>query len=291
MPELIDLHIHSNKSSDGDVAPREIIHLARENNLKAISIADHDTVAAYPDALQIGKSAGVEVIPGMELTTRYKEREFHLLLPFISYDAEYVAALEAEVKSRRLSEGEERVARLQELGFAIQWEDVVKRTAPFPPLGVTIAQYVLEQKNQTSLLAEYRREENRRLAPYIFYRDFFMEGKPAYVTPRNISLSAVLAKAGDTGGVPVLAHPGAPFQNVSEADLRDLKSRGLQGLEVYSSYHDQEQIKYYFALAEKYDLIPTAGSDFHGSIKPDISFGSIQGGGYWMVDELRKRRP
>jgi len=111
------------------------------------------------------------------------------------------------------------------------------------------------------------------------------------VAPRNISLPDVLAVVDKTGGVPVLAHPGAPFQNVTETDLIDLKDLGLQGLEAYSSYHDKDQIEYYLDLAEKYDLIPTAGSDFHGSIKPGIPFGSIKGGGYWMVDELRKRRP
>lgn len=291
MPGLVDLHIHSNKSSDGDVSAQEIVRLAREKKLKAISIADHDTVAAYPEAIKLGKNAGVEVIPGMELTTLYQEREFHLLLPFIAWNSEFVAALEAEVKERRLTEGKERVSRLQDLGFDIRWEDVKRRSAPFPPLGVTIAQYLLEQEDLFPALREYLSKENRGFAPYLFYRDYFMEGRPAYVAPRNISLLEVLAEADKTGGVPVLAHPGAPFQNVTEEDLAELKNYGLQGLEAYSSYHDKEQIENYFNLAEKYDLIPTAGSDFHGTIKPDIPFGLIQGGGYWMVDALRKRRP
>jgi hypothetical protein len=88
----------------------------------------------------------------------------------------------------------------------------------------------------------------------------------------------------------VLAHPGAPFQRVTHEDLRVLKDQGLQGLEVYTSYHDDSLADYYKGLAEDFDLVPTAGSDFHGRIKPQVPFGSLNNGGYWMVEELRKRR-
>jgi hypothetical protein len=74
-------------------------------------------------------------------------------------------------------------------------------------------------------------------------------------------------------------------------DLVALKERGLQGLEVYTSYHSSEQSKIYHKMAIDLDLVPTAGSDFHGTIKPHIPFGSLNHGGYWMVEELKKRRP
>jgi predicted metal-dependent phosphoesterase TrpH len=89
----------------------------------------------------------------------------------------------------------------------------------------------------------------------------------------------------------VLAHPGAPFQQVTRDDLRVLKGFGLQGIEVYTSYHEKSISEYYKDLAAELDLIPTAGSDFHGRIKPQVLFGSLNGGGYWMVKELEKRRP
>jgi len=76
----VDLHIHSNKSSDGDFSPFHIIQLSKKNKLRAISIADHDTVAAYPEALELGEEEGIEVIPSVELTTLFEDREFHLLL-------------------------------------------------------------------------------------------------------------------------------------------------------------------------------------------------------------------
>ena len=69
MPSPVDLHIHSSKSSDGDFSPFHIVQLAKEKKMKAISISDHDTVAAYPEALRFGKDTGVEIIPSLELTT------------------------------------------------------------------------------------------------------------------------------------------------------------------------------------------------------------------------------
>jgi hypothetical protein len=289
----IDLHIHSNKSSDGDFTPAQIVQLAKENNLKAISISDHDTVAAYPKAIFLGKKLDVEIIPSLELTTIFDNREFHLLLPFVDWTSGEVAKLIVQVTKRRFQEAKERVEKLKQLGFKITWEEVLESSAPFPPLGVTIAQLLLKQgedKGDPSL-EKYYTEENVLLAPYIFYKDYFMEGQPAFVPRRNVRLLDVLDVAKETGGVPVLAHPGAAFQQVDGRDIQVLKGRGLEGLEVYTSYHDEEKTRYYKALADEFDLVPTAGSDFHGSIKPHIPFAFLEDGAYWMVVELNRRRP
>ncbi len=293
MPSPIDLHIHSSKSSDGDFSPFHIVQLAKEKKLKAISITDHDTVAAYPETLRYGKKAGVEIIPSIELTTRFEEREFHLLLPFVDWKSKIVSDLISKVAKRRVKEARGRIKKLQELGFDITWKEVRKETGVFPPLGVTIAQILLRkaEEGKNSMLGKYLEEENRPLAPYYFYKDYFMEGKPASVPRQNLSILEVLDIISQTGAVPVLAHPGAYFQNVKKQDLVALKKRGLQGLEVYTSYHSSEQSEFYNQMALDLDLVPTAGSDFHGTIKPHIPFGFLNQGGYWMVEELRKRRP
>ena len=293
MPSPIDLHIHSSKSSDGDFSPFHIVQLAKEKKLKAISITDHDTVAAYPETLRYGKKAGVEIIPSIELTTRFEEREFHLLLPFVDWKSKIVSDLISKVAKRRVKEARGRIKKLQELGFDITWKEVRKETGVFPPLGVTIAQILLRkaEEGKNSMLGKYLEEENRPMAPYYFYKDYFMEGKPASVPRQNLSILEVLDIISQTGAVPVLAHPGAYFQNVKKQDLVALKKRGLQGLEVYTSYHSSEQSEFYNQMALDLDLVPTAGSDFHGTIKPHIPFGFLNQGGYWMVEELRKRRP
>ncbi len=288
----VDLHIHSNKSSDGDFSPFHIIRLASKNNLRAISIADHDTVDAYPEALRYGEEEGVEVIPSIELTTVFDDREFHLLLPFVNWEKKIVAELISRGSERRISEAKERVQKLQELGFDLSWKEISRKSKPNPPLGVTIAQILLEkyEKNKIPGLEKYHKGPNRVFAPYFFYKDYFMEGKPAWVAKQNLDLLEALRLAPETGGVPVLAHPGAYFQKASQYDLAVLKESGLEGLEVYTSYHDPSQTENYKAIAEELGLVPTAGSDFHGTIKPYVSFGSLNHGGYWMVEGLRRRR-
>lgn len=293
MTERIDLHIHSDRSSDGDYPPKEIVRLGKKHNLKAIAIADHDSVAAYPEALEYGRKYELEVIPNIELTTIFDHREFHLLLPFIDWEKPVVGKIVKEVDRRRRKEAKMRTEKLQELGFDISWEEVEKSSAPFAPLGIIIAQVLLEkpEAKKDPRLKKYLLGSHYIQAPYLFYKDYFMEGKPASVPRRNLSLLEVLEKSHLTGGVPILAHPGAYFQQATEKDIIKLKEKGLAGLEVYSSYHNSEDEKRYLNLCRRLDLVPTAGSDFHGSIKPHVKFADVKGGGYWMVEKIRERRP
>lgn len=288
----IDLHIHSDRSSDGSYSPQRLVELAKKHKLRAISIADHDTTAAYPEALERGEEAGVEVIPSLEVTTVFDGREFHLLLPFVDWKSAVVARLVQKIAERRFQEAGERVRRLQTLGFEITVEEVMVESGPLPPLGVSIAQTLLKKYRgrKHPALKKYFRKDRLPRAPYLFYKDYFMEGRPASVPRRNFGLLEVLEEVPRTGGVPVVAHPGAYFQKVTRGDLVALKEKGLAGLEVYTSYHDPEQTRRYLTYAQALDLVPTAGSDFHGAIKPHIPFAYLDQGGYWMVEELAKRR-
>lgn len=293
MDGKVDLHIHSHKSSDGDFSIFHILHLAHKNGFRAISITDHDTVAAYPRALQVGEELGVEVIPGIELTTMLDSREFHLLLPFVNWKAKATSRIVQEISKRRVQEARKRVAKLQQLGFSISWDEVQEKSKPHPPLGVTIAQILLQkaEKHKEHPLQKYLQGKDKIFAPYRFYQDYFMEGKPAYVPKNNVKLLDLLEKVSQTGGVPVLAHPGSYFQKTTREDLLLLKEKGLEGLEVYTSYHNQEQTGFYKELARELGLVSTAGSDFHGKIKPHIPFGCLNNGNYEMVQELKERRP
>ncbi|MBN2408383.1 MAG: PHP domain-containing protein [Candidatus Aminicenantes bacterium] len=288
----VDLHVHSSHSSDGDFPPAALLRMAKESGLRAISIADHDTVEAYPDALEDSEKAGVELIPSIELTTLYERREFHLLLPFVRWTSPTLKRILATVTCARMEEAKERVARLKELGFEIDWDEVIRETKGRPPLGVSIAQILIDKgrKKKIPSLQKYYEGENRLFAPYFFYKDYFLEEGPAFVPKRTVSLLDVLDLMDGDGAVPVLAHPGAYFERATKEDLAVLKGRGLVGLEVYSSYHDAGQIRMYKAVAEEMDLVVTAGSDFHGRIKPHVVFGRLREGTYRMVEELKARR-
>jgi predicted metal-dependent phosphoesterase TrpH len=288
----VDLHVHSSNSSDGDFAPPDLLRMAREKGLRAISIADHDTVGAYPEALDWSIKLGVELIPSVEMTTLYGGREFHLLLPFMRWDSRTLLRILDKVTRARMEEAKERVAKLQTLGFDIGWDEVIRETKGGPPLGVSIAQILIDKgrKAQTPSLRKYYDGENRMLGPYIFYRDYFLEEGPAFVPKRTIGLGEVLEAVSGDGAVPVLAHPGAYFERATREDLTALRDRGLAGLEVYSSYHDPGQVRSYGAMADELGLVATAGSDFHGRIKPQVVFGELKDGTYEMVEALKKRR-
>lgn len=288
----MDLHLHSSFSCDGDFRPEELVRMAREEGFRAIAIADHDTVGAYPEAVEIGRCYEVEVIPSIEVTTIFAGREFHLMLPFVNWESEAVRYIISRVENSRLEEARTRVARLRENGLAIDWDEVWEKSGQTPPLGVKIAQILLDkpESRQHPGLQKYYEADQLPKAPYLFYQDFFTEGAPAYVRKQHIQLEEVLHLAPLTGGVPVLSHPGAYFQRTTREDLIILKELGLQGLEVYTSYHDQNEAEYYLGLAGELDLVATAGSDFHGRIKPAVTFGLIKNGTYSMVEKLRERR-
>ncbi|OGD11298.1 MAG: hypothetical protein A2Y86_04845 [Candidatus Aminicenantes bacterium RBG_13_62_12] len=295
----VDFHVHSCWSGDADFRPEELVRRARLTEFEAISIADHDSIRAYPAALEAGREQGVEIIPNLEMTTRYDGREFHLLLPFVDWRSPALAGMLEQARLVRLSEGKERVDRLRRLGFPLTWEEVqsaaLRKGEDVLPVGVFIARYLLDKpevRAEASAAKYYTRGMGEPDA-FLFYTDYFEKGRPAYAPKRYINLVEVLELAPETGAKPVLAHPGAHFMQADRRDLERLKERGLKGLEVYTSYHqpplrpDRSLERFYLDLADSLGLVPTAGSDFHGQIKPFIPFGLVREGRYWMVERLR----
>ena len=292
-PGFVDLHIHSNRSSDGDYPPEDLARMAAEAGFAAIAIADHDTVAAYPDILDAGRKEGVEIVPSMEVTTLFDDREFHCQMTFLDWQSPRVAALVERIAATRWQEARERVANLRTLGIGLTWEEVEAASPEMAPLGVTIARILLDKPESRldPALKKYYGGNGRPLPPSFFYKDFFLDGAKAFVPKRHVPLTEVLDECAHVGAAAVLSHPGAYFQRTTHEDLARLKDFGLAGLEVFTSYHDDEQTRYYAEEAKIYDLVPTAGSDFHGRVKPHVAFGSIRDGGYEMVEALRERRP
>lgn len=291
-PGFVDFHIHSTFSSDGEFTPAQIVAMARAAGFVAVSFSDHDTVAAYPAAIETGRAADVEIVPGMEVTAMYDGREFHCLLPLLDWTHPAIARISATVNDGRWIEARERVDNLRRLGFDLTWKEVKAAVGTTPPLGVRIAQILLDKpgSRRDPKLRPFYDEAGRPIAPKHFYIAYFMEGKQAFAPKRHIPLLDVLDLAPASGAVPVLSHPGAYFQNTTRADLARLRERGLEGLEVYTSYHDEAQTRFFAEAARDFDLVATAGSDFHGRVKPQVPFGLIRDGHYGMIDALRSRR-
>lgn len=289
LTEFVDMHIHSAHSSDGELEPRRIFELARESGARAIALSDHDSVAGIDEALELASRYEIEFIPSIELSTSLRDRNLHLLGPLIDHRGEALGrALELQRAARR-QQARARIEALNRLGFEISLEEVERLLRPRVPTGTAIASILLKK---SELLAD------PRLAPYRsadrpeirFYQDYFDPGRPAYVPKKYLDIRQAIALVIQAGGVPILAHPGAKAFAADEQVISELIEHGLEGLEVFSTYHDRSMAQSFHEIALKHQLVVSAGSDFHGRLKPHVPFAAIRARGYDLVEELRERQ-
>lgn len=241
-----DLHIHTTES-DGRLAPGEVASLAAEQGLEVISITDHDTIKAYPEAKRAGAELGLEVLPGIELTCEFNERESHLLAYcFDVTDRAFLQLLKKHRKAR-LDRVGWIVRQLTEQGLELDKEEV-RAEAGGGNVGRPHVASVLVKKGYVGSAKEafIRYLGNHVLGPihshYVSYRE-------------------AIRIVREAGGATVLAHPGVLY---SEDELEQWIEAGLDGLEAIHPSHDYNQQKRYQELAERYSLLITGGSDYHG---------------------------
>ena len=287
----VDLHIHSKYSLDGEVEVCEIIRLSIKAGLSTISITDHDTTEAYH---HLPKDPPLEIITGVELTTTFKGITVHLLGYFMDpFHPELIECMKRLSEARR-EQAEGRALRLRQLGFEFSDRDIERYSDGRVPVGPIFGMAILNNpaNDRDERLLPYRKGGSRSKAPfYYFDKDFLQEGKPAYYPVERISTDDAIHLILNIKGVPVLAHPGEKYHyDDPGGDIKDMVDAGLCGIEVYSSYHTGEQSVGFLKLARKYDLVPTAGSDFHGpKVKPHIVMGDISSD-YNIVEKLRARK-
>jgi predicted metal-dependent phosphoesterase TrpH len=289
--KLVDLHVHSSYSSDGQYPPAELVRLAEEKGLAALALTDHDEVAGLPEFMAAGEAGPVEAIPGVELG----ERWVHVLGYFIDWEAEAMRRALDELTEARRTQAVGRLANLRRLGILVDEDKLAGEARGQPPVGPVIGRVVLNDPENEGhpLLAELRRPP-KSTAPYFhFDRDLLSHNKPAYFPVRRMSPADAVGVIRAAGGAAVFAHPGDRFRlPQDEAVFADLASAGLAGIEAYCSYHNDDQGPAFEALARRLGLVATAGSDFHGpAVKPHVAMGGVTHNGYAIVDELRARLP
>lgn len=277
--KYIDLHVHSNVS-DGSFTPKELVAEAVRCNLAAFALTDHDTVAGVSEAVLAAKDTGIEVIPGAEISAGYKKKDIHILGLLLRPDDEKLqSTLEQAIKERDLR-NEKMADNLAKGGLDI---DIERLRAAFPPETVLtrahFARYLAETGQVRSINAAF---------------DHYLNADGPYYVPRKyITPEDAISLIKDAGGIPVLAHPLIYHLPEEELDslIGRLKDAGLAGLEVFYSSNtgfDEGIVRRY---ANKYDLLMTGGSDFHGSNKPHISLGSGKGNlkiPYSVLDHLKE---
>lgn len=284
---MIDLHIHTNASSDGQHSPREIFEMARRKGLRAIAFADHNSIANVAEGLRLSSQYGIEFIPCLELNTFYQDLDLHVLAYFIDPHDETWRSWLAEIHLKKKEQAGKRLQKLNQLGFQFNWDDLHKFSGGQIPTGMSFLKAILSRKENVNdpRLQPYINGE-RANSPYVnFYRDYLRGGKPAFVPMEDISTITAIQRIKKLGGVPILAHPS----DTGEDKIIDLIAHGLAGLEVYSPYHNLQEEKKFRALAEKHGLLITAGSDFHGKeIKPDVDLGGVSGNSYDLFIKLKE---
>lgn len=260
----IDLHLHTTHS-DGSFSPAAVLEFAKAAGVTALAITDHDIVAGIPEAIEAGSRLGIEVIPGVEISSRHGESELHILGYCIDWRQ---PRLNERMKSLRESRHERNpriIERLNELGLDITYEEV-RVLAGTESIGRPHIARVLMNKK---MVASAKEAFDRYLA----------EGRPAYVPRQLPAPEEAVTWIREAGGVAVLAHP-TWVKESSEGLSRlveGLKEAGLGGIEVHYSTHNARQTDEYRSLAQRLNLLITGGSDFHGLTKPDIQVGTGRG--------------
>lgn len=260
----IDLHLHTTHS-DGSLPPAEVVALAHEAKVSALAITDHDITTGLPEAMAAGEKLGIEIIPGIEISSRYGESELHVLGYFLRWEDDLLNQRLTTLRESRHRRNPQIVERLQALGIDITYEEV-RAVAGSDSVGRPhIARVLMDKKVVTSAKEAFDR--------------FLANGKPAYV-PRDLPTPAEAIRwIKDAGGLAVMAHPTwvKTVQGTLTDLTRELKDAGLDGVEVHYSTHTPRQTREYLDLAKTLGLLVTGGSDFHGLTKPDIDVGIGRG--------------
>lgn len=272
----IDLHIHSSHSIDGEYSPSQIVDLCLKNKIRYFSIADHNSTKAIPIVKEYCKDKDIELIPAVELDCNYYDRVLHVLGYNIDYTNPIFEQLETDILSQEKKASKKRIEMVRDLGIEFSDEVIENLSIGGVVTGEMIGEAAIDyDKNKSNLLLKpYYEGGSRSDNPYVnFYWDFCSQGKEAYVQIHYIDLSEAINIIKDSGGIPILAHPG---NNVKEDKqlLESIIKQGIEGLEVYSTYHDKFQKDFYKKVALEKNLLSTCGSDFHGKTKPSIDIGS-----------------
>lgn len=275
----IDLHTHS-CCSDGTFSPAKLVHLAKEQGLSAIALTDHDTIAGLFEAVEAGKTEGIEVVPGIEFSTEYHGKDIHIVgLDFEHDSPKFLSQIGYFQDSRKLR-NQKMIDLLHDKGgFDISWEQMEESFGTGIWTRAHFGRFLLEKgyvKDISEAFSKYLGDD----CPYFIPRE--------KVTPQQ-AVKLIL----ETGGIPVLAHPlqyHFPDAKLEEL-IETLKSCGIIGMEAYYSTHTPMEESQVLRLCRIHGLAVSGGSDFHGNNKPSISLGTGRGNlriPYEILTQLRE---
>lgn len=280
-----DLQIHST-ASDGELRPAEIVRTLARKRYRALALCDHDTVAGLPEALRAGTKAGIIVVPGIEMSCEYVAHDLHLLGLGINYRYAPLVKRCQRYQQARRDRAKKVIAKLRQQGFTITWR-AVDRRATGTVTRAHISNELLAHRVNIPLIKKYCHAE---LTVSNVIRAIIMPGHPAYVGYKKIPIAQDIKLIHRAGGLAILSHPGLLDKDFPRLDtvkiIRDLQQKGLDGLEIYSGSYSIKLANKYRLLATRLNLLPSAGSDFHGHSHHQ-TLGTFQAP-KWVWEQLRK---
>lgn len=265
----IDLHIHST-ASDGTLSPSEILNMAQRLNLGAISITDHDTINGTKEALAIGIPPSLKFLTGVEISANPPScfscpGSFHILGYGINIDDTRLNHTLARLQEARKNRNPRIVELLNRMGFDLTLNEIRKDSGKCQLGRPHIAKQMVKKGFVQSVSEAFDR--------------YLATGQPAYVDKYRVDCNRAVEVILNAGGLPVLAHP--VLLNIKDDALEKLiirlRAMGLKGIEAYYPEQPPDLIVRYIEMANRHGLLITGGTDFHGSIKPEIKMGSGRG--------------
>lgn len=256
MTSRVDLHLHTT-ASDGTDSPRELVRRALAAGLTTIAITDHDSTEGVAEAVAAAQGTGLEVIPGIEISTDVPDSEVHVLGFYVDVADEELQRTLRLLRESRRGRAQSMVEKLRELGLDVEWGRV-KAFAGAGAVGRPHVAQALVEKGYVGSTAEA-------------FERYIGRNGPAYVERYKLTPAEAVELVQRAGGLPGLAHPvlGIVVDQQHElasvdAMLPELKRAGLVAMECYYTGYSREITEALLERARRYDLVPTGGSDYHG---------------------------
>ena len=256
--KFADLHLHT-QFSDGTFSPEELIAQARLHDLAAVALTDHDTVEGCDRAAVASRDAGIEFIPGTELTAEQDGHELHILGYFLDTQHPRLLVEIAHFQTVRQNRIREMVARLQAIRVPLEAQSVFALANCRSPGRPHVARALVKAGLCANLDEAFER--------------FLKKNRPAWVPKFKMSAARAIELIHQAGGLAVLAHPGL---NRSDEVIPAMVEAGLDGIECFHTKHSTSTSEHYLEIADQYKLLVTGGSDCHGLSKGKPLIGSVK---------------
>lgn len=264
MNKYVDLHVHTT-ASDGTYEPCELVEYASKKNLSAIAITDHDCISGIKEAKKSSELYNIEIVSGIEFSTKYNNTEIHLLGLYIDENNHSFVNGLNDIVDARNSRNIKMIEKLNNIGINISLQDVIATSNSEVYTRAHFAKAMF-QKGYVSSMREA-------------FNKYIGNDGPCYVPRDKVTPEMAIELVLSCGGVPILAHPTLYNMDLRQLDtlIGELTEIGLLGIEGLYSLYTKSQEKYLKDFADKYDLVISGGSDFHGSNKPNIDLGVGRG--------------